>query len=106
MSQEFATPNRRPPPAGLATSDDQGVSELCVRYAIGKALANLLFINNKIDVEQLHIMNCLVQEKKSVLKIHPKEYKDIELFLQDKQNECKDGTGTKIPNKSWWKVYG
>ena len=96
--------SQRPPPAGTAVVDNQGTSETCVRFAIAKAIANLLFVKKRINVEQNQIMNCLVQVKKSIAAIHPKVYKGLELFLQDIENDFKDINGVKIPDKSWWKV--
>ena len=94
----------RLPPAGTAVVDNQGSSETCVRFALAKAIANILFVKKRINVEQHQIMNCLVQVKQSIAAIHPKEYKGLELFLQDIENDFKDKNERKYPDKTWWKV--
>ena len=94
----------RPPPAGTAVVDNQGTSATCVRFAIAKAIANLLFVKNRIDVDQTQIMTSLVQVKQSICAIHPKYYNNTVLYLQDISNDAKDKTGIKYPNKSWWQV--
>ena len=96
--------NQRIPPAGMAHPDNQGQSSACVRFAISKAIANLLFTKKRIDVEQREIMNCLVQAKQSICAISPFAYKDMVLFLQDSVNEAKDSNGKTYPNKNWWQV--
>ena len=90
----------RLPPAGTAIVDNQGNSDACVRFAIAKAVANQLYVKKRIDVDQGHIMNCLVQIKRSICPINPKEYNDITLYLQDIDH----GRGQNIPKKSWWEV--
>ena len=90
----------RLPPAGTAIVDDQGNSGTCVRFAIAKAVANELYVKKRIDVEQGHIMNCLVQIKQSICPINPMEYNNTILYLQD----IGHGRGQDIPKKSWWEV--
>lgn len=85
-------------PKGLATVDNQGESETCVRFAVAKAVANSLF-RSKIDIKQSHIMVALVQEHKQLYPINPVKFDNTVLYLQDKENQI-DG----YKNKSWWKV--
>lgn len=108
-------------PPGIAAIDDQGDSEMCVRFAIAKAIKNhLYFQENPIDIEQSHIMICLVQAKRCRCAVNPSVYDRITLFLQDKENrkpkpatcqrcevncgECADPNESGIPNKSWWRA--
>ena len=98
----------RPPPKGLGETEDQGETETCVRFALSKAIANALFIKEKIDVEQSHITACLVQSL-SMLdqdytpldRMNPKVLNGAKLYLQDKGNK---NPGTQVKNKAWWKV--
>ena len=109
----------RPPPGNLAVVDDQSSSELCVRSAIAKAVANHLFVHNQIDIDQAQIMICLVQalgDQFGTDAVNPAKYDGVILYLQDKENllpkpvkccngcagGCKSTNG--VPNKSWWKV--
>ena len=109
----------RPPPGNIATTDNQGGSELCVRFAIGKAVAHHLYIHEKIDIDQSHIMICLVQaigaqDPKLILEpVNPKRYNGTTIFVQDRENQrpkpskcqkCKEGSEAGVPDKSWWKV--
>ena len=86
------------PPAGTPFVDNQGNSDACVRFALAKALSNLLFTQQKIDVPQRAIMNCLVQVKKGICAMRPKEYHETVLYLQDEKN------GKKVSNESFWEV--
>ena len=62
----------RLPPKGLSEPEDQGESETCVRFALSKAIANALFVKEKIDVEQSNITACLVQTLSLILIIYCK----------------------------------
>ena len=99
------TANQRKPPAGTAyAGDNQGESSTCVRFALGKAMANLLFKKHSIDVDQRQIMNCLVQVMASIKGINPIMYNTKVLYLQDEKNEYLGPSGEKHKNSSWWKV--
>ena len=82
----------RRPPGNLATVDDQASEELGVRFAIGKAVAHHLYIHEKIDIDQSHIMICLVQaiesqDRKLFLEaVDPKRYNGVKIFVQDREN--------------------
>ena len=104
--------NKRKPPAGLSGSDDQGPSELCVRFSVAKAIASHLYLQdgNKIDIDQKQIRTSLVQaigtktrrnsrEKFKLDVCSPLDCNGISLLLQDIENSNED-----IPNKSWWEV--
>ena len=102
----------RPPP-GSIKADNQGPSELCVRYAIGKAVSHHLYVHENIDIDQSHIMICLVQAMKSIDPVNPKKYDGKIIYVQDKENhrEPKPSKCIKcerneegIPDKSWWEV--
>jgi len=86
------------PPAGTPFVDNQGNSDACVRFALAKALSNLLFTKQKIDVPQRSIMNCLVQVKKGIWAMRPKEYHETVLYLQDEKN------GKNVSDESFWEV--
>ena len=111
-------PERQP------SSDTQGDSGTCVRFALAKAIANLLY-KNKIDVDQHQIMITLVNIHKNICALSPTKYNDKIVVLQDvengKEREQKwryvysmkqDGSWEnkgmkepeKIPNRSWWEV--
>ena len=92
------------PPKGLGALDDQGKSSTCVRFSLSKAVANALFVAHGIDVDQSHIMICLVQERKELFDplapTSPSKFDQTILFLQDKGN-CKPGLENE---RCWWKV--
>ena len=92
------------PPKGLGSSDDQGNSSTCVRFSLSKAVANALFLEHKIDVDQSHIMISLVQERKELFDplapTSPLKFDKTVLYLQDKGN-CKPGLEYK---GCWWQV--
>ena len=109
----MATKRKRPPPGNIGTVDNQGGSELCVRFAIGKAVAHHLYIHQKIDIDQSHIMICLVQAIGSIDPLNPKKYNGTKIFVQDRENQkpkpskcpkCDEGPEDGIPDKSWWEV--
>ena len=79
-------------------ANDQGDSEACVRFAIGRAVANFLF-KRGIDIEESHITIALVQVYKAITPINPKKFDSTVLYLQDKENNIE-----KMKNKNWWKV--
>ena len=88
----------------LATADDQGASNTCVRFALSKAVANALYVQHKIDVDQNNIMICLVQERKELCNplapTNPMKFNETVLYLQDKGNNI-----PKLQNqRCWWKV--
>ena len=92
------------PPRGLGEVEDQSDSAACVRYGLSKAIANALFVSEKIDIEQSHISVCLVQGLKQFTPLHsvsPMSFNGIKLYLQDKGN--KNPKHLK-KNKAWWKV--
>ena len=92
------------PPQGLGEVEDQSDSETCVRFALSKAVANALFISEKIDIEQSHIRICLVQARKEytpINPINPLTFDGITLYLQDKGNKNREHP---VKNKAWWKV--
>ena len=98
----------RPPPAGLSEPEDQGDSNACVRYGLSKAIANALFVTEKIDVEQSHITACLVQalamldkEYSPLNEMNPEVFDGVKLYLQDKGNK---NSLQRAKNKAWWKV--
>ena len=108
----MATKRKRAPPGNIGTVDNQGGSELCVRFAIGKAIANHLYLQEKIDIDQSHIMICLVQAIGSIAPVNPKRYNNTKIYVQDKENQrpkpskcarCNE-TEVGIPDKSWWEV--
>ena len=92
------------PPKGLGALDDQGNSSTCVRFSLSKAVANALFVQHGIDIDQSHIMICLVQERKELFDplapTSPFKFNQTVLFLQDKGN-CKPGLQNE---RCWWKV--
>ena len=107
-------PNKRlRPPGGLATSDDQGSSEPCVRFSVAKAIASHLFLNAnpQIDIDQNQIRTSLVQaignkrrnsdsgEKFELNVCDPMVCDGVSLLLQDIEN-----THENAENKSWWEV--
>ena len=105
-------PNKRlKPPGGLATSDDQGSSELCVRFSVAKAIASHLFLNAnpQIDIDQSQIRTSLVQaignkrrnsgQKFELNVCDPMVCDGVSLLLQDIEN-----TYENADNKSWWEV--
>ena len=94
-------PSDHLPPEGIPTVTNQGQSGTCVRFAIAKAVANFLFLRKKFDVDENQIMNALVQEKRKICAINPKEYNNTTLFLQDQENAYEQ---RKAKNKSWWEV--
>ena len=108
----MATKRKRPPPGNVPTGDDQGGSELCVRFAIGKAVAQYLYIHEKIDIDQSHIMICLVQAIGNINPCNPKKYNGIKIYVQDRENQRPkpskrqkyEDIENKVPNKSWWEV--
>ena len=83
------------PSAGTPFVDNQESSDACARFALAKALSTVLFTEQKIDVPQGAIMNCLVQVKKGICAIHPKEYHEAVLYLQD------DKMGREFPTKAF-----
>ena len=91
-------------PKGLGVIDDQGNSNTCVRFSLSKAIANSLFLEHKIDVDQGHIMISLVQEWKELFDplapTDPSKFDNTVLYLQDKGN-CKPGLEKE---RCWWKV--
>ena len=91
----------RRPPEGLPVVTDQGRSGTCVRFAISKAVSNFLYMKKQIDVDESHVMTALVQDKRKVCAINPKEFDNTTLFLQDRENAYKEKNA---PNKSWWEV--
>ena len=100
-------------PPGSIKADNQGPSELCVRYAIAKAVSHYLYVNEKIDIDHNHIMICLVQAMGSIDPVNPKRYDGKVIYVQDKENrrgskpaKCPklDGDNEGIPDKSWWEV--
>ena len=111
--------NGRGPPGQVATVDNQSSSELCVRFALAKAVANQLYVREKIDIEQDQIVICLVQalgEQFGIDAVNPMVYNGKVLYLQDRENDLpkpakcpkcsEDEPGIKsgVPHKSWWKV--
>ena len=103
-------------------ADNQGHSELCVRYSIAKAVSHHLYLNEKIDIDTSHIMICLVQAMRSINSMNPTEYDGKTIYLQDIENRREampadfpklggmnalkatlEGN-EKIPDKSWWEV--
>ena len=92
------------PPKGLGTVNDQGRSATCVRSSLSKAVASDVFLNHKIDIDETHIMVCLVQERKELFDpmapTNPMKFDKTVLYLQDKAND--------IPGlqnqRCWWKV--
>ena len=92
------------PPKGVGSLDDQGNSNTCVRFSLSKAIANALFLEHKIDVDQSHIMISLVQERKELFDplapTSPSSFNNTVLYLQDKKN-CKPGLEHE---RCWWKV--
>ena len=103
-------------------ADNQGHSELCVRYSIAKAVSHHLYLNEKIDIDTSHIMICLVQAMRSINSINPTEYDGKTIYLQDIENrrgikpadfqklgglkalKAKLEENEVIPDKSWWEV--
>ena len=103
-------------------ADNQGHSELCVRYSIAKAVSQYLYVNEKIDIDHSHIMICLVQAMGSIDSVNPTKYDGKIIYLQDIENrrEAKPSDfekfggmnvlkatlegNEKIPDKSWWEV--
>ena len=109
----MATKRKRPPPGNIGAVDNQGGSELCVRFAIGKAVAHHLYLHEKIDIDQSHIMICLVQAIGSIAPVNPKKYNNIKIYVQDKENlkpkpskcaKC-DENEVGVPDKSWWELW-
>ena len=75
---------------------------------MSKAIANALFVTEKIDVEQSHITVCLVQSLSMLDKeygpldsMDPMQFNGVQLYLQDKGN---DNLLSWTKNKAWWKV--
>ena len=108
MSETNGDIVNRPPPAGLSEPEDQGDSNACVRYGLSKAIANALFVTEKIDVEQSHITACLVQalamldkEYSPLNEMNPEAFDGVKLYLQDKGNK---NISQRAKNKAWWKV--
>ena len=104
MENGFDGNGRLPPPRGLGEVEDQADSAACVRFGLSKAIANALFVLNKIDVEQSHITMCIVQALNGyspLTPISPLVLDGIKLYLQDKGNK---NTSHPIKNKAWWKV--
>ena len=108
----MASKRKRPPP-GSIKADNQGPSELCVRYAIAKAVSHYLYVNEKIDVDHSHIMICLVQAMGSIDPVNPKAYNGKKIYVQDKENKRGptlakypklEDSEEGIPDKSWWEV--
>ena len=98
----------RLPPQGLGEPQDEGDSETCVRFGLSKAIANALFVSEKIDIEQSHITICLVQalstldrEYTPLNPMNPKAFNGVKLYLQDKGNK---NLRSPVKNKAWWKV--
>ena len=104
--------SKRKPPAGLGGSDDQGPSELCVRFSVAKAIASHLYLHKdpKIDIDQKQIRTSLVQaignktrrnsgQKFKLDVCSPLDCNGVSLLLQDVENSSET-----IPNKSWWEV--
>ena len=97
------------PPRGLTTSDDQGSSELCVRFSVGKVIASHLLLNTnpQINIDQDQIRTSLVQaignkrrnsgENFELNVCDPMECDGVSLLLQDIEN-----THENAENKSWW----
>ena len=96
--------SNRKPPKGMGTIDDQGTSNTCVRFSLSKAIANSLFLEHKIDVDQSQIMISLVQERKELFDplapTSPSKFNNTVLYLQDKRNS-KPGLENE---RCWWKV--
>ena len=109
--QSLPPTKRSRPPGELATSDDQGSSELCVRFSVAKAIASHLFLNSnpKINIDQNQIRTSLVQaignkrrnsgQKFKLNACEPMECDGVSLLLQDIEN-----THENAENKSWWEV--
>ena len=103
-------------------ADNQGHSELCVRYSIAKAVSHYLYVNEKIDIDHSHIMISLVQAMKSIDSVNPTKYDGKVIYLQDIENrrgiksadfqkaggmnalKAKLEGNEVIPDKSWWEV--
>ena len=108
----MASKRKRPPP-GSIKADNQGPSELCVRYAIAKAVSHHLYVNEKIDIDHSHIMICLVQAMGSIDPVNPKQFNGKTIYVQDKENKrgsksakCQklEKSEEGVPDKSWWEV--
>ena len=92
------------PPQGLGEVEDQSDSLTCVRFGLSKAIANALFVLEKIDIEQSHIRVCLVQAVKDFTPLRPMsplKFNGTKLYLQDKGNMNDKHS---VKNKAWWKV--
>ena len=92
------------PPQGLGEVEDQSDSLTCVRFGLSKAIANALFVLEKIDIEQSHIRVCLVQAVKDFTPLRPmspRKFDGVKLYLQDKGNMNEKHP---VKNKAWWKV--
>ena len=91
--------------ASYIKADNQGQSNLCVRYAIAKALSHYLYVNEKIDIDHSQVKTSLVQSKGSIDPVDPKIYDGEIVYVQDIENlKTSKVTRKKIPDKSWWKV--
>ena len=88
---------------GTALVDADSNSGTCVRFQIARTISNLLFVNKQIDVHQSQIMNSLVHLKEGMFSMHPREYNDKILIVQDVKNSF-PGNLQNVPNKSWWQV--
>ena len=108
----MASKRKRPPP-GSIKADNQGPSELCVRYAIAKAVSHHLYVHEKIDIDHSHIMICLVQAMGSIDPVNPKQFNGKTIYVQDKENKrgsksakCQklEKSEEGVPDKSWWEV--
>ena len=95
------------PPGEPGSLDDQGYlnsdrTEICVRSALSKAVANQLY-KEKVDIEQNQILAALVQEHKKLYKLSsmsPGKFNGTVLYLQDRDHAV-TGIETK---KNWWRV--
>ena len=86
------------PPAGTPFVDNQGNSDVCARFALAKALSNVLFTKQKIDVLQRTIMNFFVQVKKGICAMRLMECNETVLYIQDEKN------GKRVSNESFWGI--
>ena len=86
-------------PLGLARKDNQTDAGTCVRHAIAKCISSYLYKQRHIDVEQFEITQQLVQQKNRICGIHPSDYNDMKLIVQDVDNLIEGYTP-----RSWWEV--
>lgn len=57
MVGNMVKPYGRLPPAGTPIVDNQGKAGTCVRFAIARAIANYLFMKNKLTLNAILLLN-------------------------------------------------